>query len=289
MLEGGCFRYYFLMHSTPAASPSSASNVSTVRLLAILSRFIGATRALGVTEISQDLGMTKNMVHRALTTLVRNRYLVRDASGARYELGFGVLQFLDPSAPEPDIRAICQPYMRSLHQLSGESVFLSIVVGRNRVNIDSIEAPGRIVTHAVRGRAVPLHLTETSRVLLASLSDAEIADYIRVASPLTRLPAPGVVTPERLWKDIRAIRKARYAMGHGERRFSERRVEATYLAFPVLDAAGRPHAALTIGGPQERFGLAAATRLMPEAMRIVDEANRQARLIPAKPIYLLGN
>ena len=276
------------MQSTPAAASGSAANVSTVRVLAVLSRFIGASRALGVTEISQNLGMTKNMVHRALTTLVRNGHLVRDASGARYELGFGVLQFLDPSAPEPDIRTICQPYLRSLQQLSGESVFLSIVVGRNRVNVDSIEAPGRIVTHAVRGRAVPLHLTETSRVLLAFLSDAEIAEYIRIASPLTRAPAPGVVTPERLWKDLRAIRKSGYALGHGERRFSERRVEATYLAFPVLDAAGRPHAALTVGGPQERFDIAAATALLPGMRLIVEDANRQARLIPAKPVYLLG-
>ena len=276
------------MQSTSAAGPGSAANISTVRVLAVLSQFIGTSRALGVTEISQDLGMTKNMVHRALTTLVRNGYLVRDAGGARYELGFGVLQFLDPSAPEPDIRAICQPFLRSLRQLSGESVFLSIVVGRNRVNVDSIEAPGRLVTHAVRGRAVPLHLTETSRVLLAFLSDAEIDEYIRIATPLTRAPAPGVVTPERLWKDLRAIRKAGYALGHGERRFSERRVEATYLAFPVLDAAGRPHAALTVGGPQERFDIAAAEALLPEMRRIVEDANRQARLIPAKPVYLVG-
>jgi len=276
------------MQSTPAAGPGSAANVSTVRVLAVLSRFIGASRALGVTEISQDLGMTKNMVHRALTTLVRNGHLVRDASGARYELGFGVLQFLDPAAPEPDIRTICQPHLRSLQQLSGESVFLSIIVGRNRVNVDSIEAPGRIVTHAVRGRAVPLHLTETSRVLLAFLSDEEIAEYIRIASPLTRAPAPGEVTPERLWKDLRAIRKAGYALGQGERRFSERRVEATYLAFPVLDAAGRPHAALTLGGPQERFDIASAEAMLPDMRRIVEDANRQARLIPAKPVYLLG-
>ena len=270
------------------APAASAANVSTVRVLAVLSRFIGATRALGVTEISQDLGMTKNMVHRALTTLVRNGYLVRDAGGSRYELGVGVLQFLDPSAPEPDIRAICQPYLRALQRLSGESVFLSIVVGRNRVNVDSIEAPGRIVTHAVRGRAVPLHLTETSRVLLACLTDEEVGEYIRLASPLTRAPAPGVIAPERLWKDIRTIRRNGYALGHGERRFSERRVEATYLAFPVLDAAGRPHAALTIGGPRERFDISAAEALLPGARRIVEDANRQARLIPARPVYLLG-
>jgi len=265
----------------------SASNVSIVRMLAVLSRFIGATHALGVTEISRDLSMTKNMVHRALTTLVRNRYLVRDGSDTRYELGFGVLQFLDPTAAESDIRAICNPYLRRLQELSGESVFLSIVVGRNRVNVDSIEVPGRRVTHSIRGRAVPLHISETSRVLLSVLSDEEITAYVRVAAPLLRSDG-GVMSPQSLWREIRAIRKNGFCIGHGEPRRGEGRAEATYLAFPVIDMAGRPHAALTIGGPRERFSIEAATRLIPAAQRVVVEANRDACLIPAKPVYLLG-
>ena len=45
--------------------------------------------------------MTKNMVHRALATLVDQGFLVRDASGTRYELGFGV-PLQSPYFPAPD-------------------------------------------------------------------------------------------------------------------------------------------------------------------------------------------
>ena len=53
--------------------------------LLFLSAFVSDAAAFGVTELSQQLGMTKNMVHRALTTLVDQGYLVRDAAGTRYE------------------------------------------------------------------------------------------------------------------------------------------------------------------------------------------------------------
>jgi len=99
-------------------------------VLAVLSAFCGADRSLGVTELAQRLGMNKNMVHRALTTLAADGYVVRDPGGARYQLGYRVL-VLRGDADEFDIRALCRPALEELHGLTGESVFLSIIVGRS--------------------------------------------------------------------------------------------------------------------------------------------------------------
>ena len=111
--------------SAPApAARAGRSNKATVRVLQVLSQFIGRRTSWGVTELSQALGLSKNMVYRALSTLLEQGYVVRDATGARYELGFRVLELGAGDVEEPDVRALCGPAMRQLHQLTGESVFL---------------------------------------------------------------------------------------------------------------------------------------------------------------------
>jgi DNA-binding IclR family transcriptional regulator len=151
-----------------------AGNRSTRRVLQVFSRLAGYQRYVGVTELSRDLGMTKNMVHRALSTLVEQGYVVRDADGLLYSIGPGVINFQSREPLEVDVRAMCRPYLQELHALTGESVFFSIIVGRMRVNTDGIEAQGPRITHVNRGRPLPLHITATGRVLLASLTDVQI-------------------------------------------------------------------------------------------------------------------
>src|SRR5262249_37729027 len=82
-----------------------------------------------------------------------------------------------------DLRALCRPALEELHVLTAESVFLSIIVGRARVNVDWIEARGRRVSASQRGRSVPLHCTKMSRALLACLDDREIEAYLASAAP----------------------------------------------------------------------------------------------------------
>ena len=62
-------------------------NQAAQRVLTVLAAFVGRAAPCGVSELSRALGMNKNMVHRALTTLTEQGYLARDVSGQRYQLG----------------------------------------------------------------------------------------------------------------------------------------------------------------------------------------------------------
>lgn len=280
------------MTAVPAASPradESASgrvNRSTLRVLGVLSRFVEADGALGVTEISAALGMTKNMVHRALSALVAEGYLVRDAAGRKYRLGWRVLELRGHDPTEFDIRAVCRPTLEALHALTGESVFLSIIAGRERVNIDDITAVGPRVSHVQRGLPRPLHITVTGRTLLAFLSDTEIAAYLRAAGALEAYPDARIRSAAALHEAVAEIRRAGCAVGPGETLAGVAR--ANYACFPVLDSAGRPHAAITVGGPAERFTLERAHTLLPQMRALAGEAERRARLVPANTGFHVG-
>lgn len=271
---------------SPRAEGTRYRNQATQRVLSVLSAFIGTDQPHGVSALSRALGMNKNMVHRALTTLTSAGYLVRDPSGERYELGYRVLALRVPEDSEIDIRSLCRPTLEALHALTSESVFLSIIVGRSRVNVDWIEARGRRVGHSQRGRSVPLHCTKMSRMLLASLGDAEIARYLESAMPLDRYGAlfPDTVnmTAETVWVDVRGMRGRDYIVWRNPKQFS-----GAYAAFPVPDSGDRLHAIVTVGGPMERFGVERIEELLPEMQAVMTPLQQQSRLFVAAPVPML--
>jgi DNA-binding IclR family transcriptional regulator len=263
------------------SEPVTYRNQATQRVLAVLLAFAGQPSPRGVTELSRELGMNKNMVHRALTTLTAEAYLTRDASGELYQLGPHVLALQTGAGGETDIVALARPALEQLHALTGESVYLSIIVGRNRVTVDDIQAQGVRVLRSARGTPVPLHCTKMSRVLLAHLSDAEVADYLSHAAPLARpqrFPDPPSESAAGVWADIRAIRAVPHVLWRNPHHSS-----AAYAIFPVSDAGGRAHAIVTIGGPRERFDLPEIEALLPRMRMILAPVEREARLFPAPP------
>jgi DNA-binding IclR family transcriptional regulator len=260
-------------------------NQATQRVLAVLSAFIGPKPVQGVSELSRALGMNKNMVHRALTTLTSEGYLARDASGERYQIGYRMLELHGGEEDRSDIRVLCRPVLERLHALTGESVFLSIIVGMSRVNVDWIEARGRRVSHGQRGRSVPLHCTRMSRALLAWLSEGEIREYLRRAEPLDRydalFPETANETAEDVWQDVHRMRQDKLLIWRNRQQYG-----AAYVAFPILDNADRPHATVTVGGPFERFTPARIDEWLPAMRALVEPLQQQARLHAAAPVLM---
>ena len=258
-------------------------NQATQRVLAVLLSFAGHAQPRGVSELSRALGMNKNMVYRALSTLAAEGYVAHDASGERYQLGPQLLALAAGAAAESDIVALARPCLEQLHALTHESVYLSIIVGRNRVTVDDIQAQGPRVLRSRRGHPVPLHCTKMSRVLLAGRSDAEVSEYLAAAAPLARaaFTDPPSESPERVWQDIGAIRSVPYVLWRNPHLSS-----AAYAIFPVPDEAGHAHAIVTIGGPRERFDLPQIEALLPRMRAILEPLEREAQLFPAPPFLV---
>jgi DNA-binding IclR family transcriptional regulator len=272
---------------TVSTKPETARyrNQAAQRVLAVLSAFAGPEASLGVTELAARLGTNKNMIFRALATLAALGYVTRDPSGVRYQLGYRVLALAHDDHDAFDIRALCRPALEELHALAGESVFLSIIVGGSRVNIDWIEARGRRVSASQRGRSVPLHCTHMSRALLAHLDEREIADYLAGAAPLTRwdaiFPETAGMTAQDVWDDIARIRRAGVATWRNPQQYG-----ANYVGFTLLDGAGRPHALVTVGGPLERFGPPRVATLMPQMQAVLAPLYQHLRHVAAAPVII---
>lgn len=260
------------------AVPTRASqdlNKSSARILRVLSLFgeAGET-SLGVSELSRRLGMTKNMVFRALNTLAEEGLVTREAQGGRYALGYGIFDLCTANLEITDIRSLCAPFLRRIHDLTGESVMLSIVVGHSSVVVDGIEGRGPLLSRVTHGRPIPLHAGPGSRTLLAFLGDEEIRRYLEVRSPLEQVTPTTIVDPAALWDEILLVRARGYALGYRDNLSG-----VTGVAFPVFDADGVVQGAVSVGGPEDQFDDAMLAAFVPGIARIVDELNQRSRLL----------
>lgn len=268
------------------ASRPSYRNQAAQRILTVLEAFVAQAYPIMPTELGNRLGMSKNMIHRALVALEAEGFVVRAAGGKGYQLGPKILTFANGDDDESDdVGAICRPYLEELANLSGESVFLGIIVGNNRVLIDKIEGSGRRVAHSQRGLAVPLHVGKASRLLLAHLTDAEIKRYLKTARPLKEYAhlfrAAADETLDDVWADIHAARDQGYLTWRGQHEFG-----AVYIAFPVLDSEQRPQALISVAGPAERMPPERVESLIPQIMKIAARVNARTHLLPPVPTLL---
>lgn len=263
-----------------AVSSGPPVNKSSVLILKALYSFTSEQQSFGVSEFATKLGITKNMAFRALGTLLDEGFVVRDVTGKRYELGYRVLMFMHAASEETDIRALCVKYMRILQEISRESVVFSIPMGPNLVTIDGIEPKGTRFLR-VNWVPIPLHASPGSRAILSFLHDDEIEEYIRLSQPLKRFTPTTIIDPDKLRAEVRLVRRKGYAIG-----YEDRVVGSNFVSFPVLDESGRPHGAITIGGPKERFTKEKMYALIPQLADVVMELNREASLLDASPIFI---
>lgn len=268
------------MTSSSSLNPSHI-NKSSVNVLKVLSVFAQHNAEFGVSDISKKLDITKNMAFRALKTLVEEGFLVRDASGSRYILGFRVLELLNPDFDDPDIQTLCRDFMQRMHAVSGLTVALQIPVGYSHITIDGIESRrGQVLARVVRGISVPLHVSPGSRAILAFLKDEEIDTYIKQHQPLEPYTENTITAPDKLWEDVKRVRSNGYALG-----YQDHFLGVNGVAFPVLDIEQRPHGAITVVGPEEVISHDELLALIPQLKKITDELNSITRFYHASPIF----
>ncbi len=246
-------------------------------MLQVLKMFTFGDASYGVTELSRALGMTKNMVYRALTTLVEQGYIIRSANGSRYELGFGVLSLQNPNFPIPDFRAIAAPYLHDLHDLNDFTVQLSIRARDYQLVIDGIESHGVTAVRTKIGVLMPLHASAASRAILAALPDSEITDYLKRNTPLERFTETTLTEPDALWREVQRVRERGYAEG-----LEDYNRGGSSLAFFVRGADGFPHGAVTVGGPKNVFTPERMAEFTPQISAIVEQLRREAALYDAR-------
>lgn len=201
---------------------------------------------LGVSALSERLGLPKSTAARYLSVLQDIGFVQQAHGDDRYSLGAALYVLGRAVAVGALVRTAARPLMTALTEALGETTMLVVVDGREALCIEKIESAHAMRLTAQVGQRVPLHCGSSPRCLLAFLPAAEREDYL--ARPLAALSTGTVTDPDTLRTAAAETRARGYIVTHGE-------IDAgmVSVAAPMRDPQGAVVAALSLAGPEFRL------------------------------------
>ncbi len=216
------------------------------RAVALLEAFGDDRPAWNVSDLAEAVGLNRTTVYRLLTALESVEYVARDPLADTYRLGSGLIALGGRAQRANPVRQCARPELEALAAGTGETATLELLSGQEVVILDEI--PGEYVTSGSQhiGSRWPVYATSTGKAILAHLPPDELARAM--AAPFRRLTAHTVADGAQLRACLADARRDGYAVASEE-------LELGFVAVgaPLLDATGRPIAAISLGGTRARL------------------------------------
>ena len=202
---------------------------------------------MGVTELSQKLGLHKNNVFRILATLEYRGYIEQNPKTECYRLGAKVFELGLIFKYQMGLIKHARPIMEKLRDRFNETVYLGVLRNIYAVYIDTVET-----THTVRvvsrvGSQIPAYATAIGKVQLAYLPPDEIEEILK-EEKLKSYTKNTITDKEKLLEHLREIVEKGYAVDNEE--YQE---EVKCVAAPIRDYTKYVVAGLSITAPAFRM------------------------------------
>lgn len=253
-------------------SPKESEYInSIVRATEILNLYrVKEVKYLGVTDISQALGLHKTSVFRIVKTLEHTGWLVQDAPNGKYRIGAKLIVLSAISRQQFSVDDMIYREMQLLGQRFNEDIVLTgLVDGYQAVCITKIKSNNALQISSNVGYAIGMTKGSTGKVLLAYLPREMQEKAIRLDSP--DITEEG---REALFQTLAKIRETGYCVST-----SERDEGVSSITMPLfgrdghviysLGIVGEEHRMTNKGHQQMRRALQASVERIQEVLSIV--------------------
>ena len=218
---------------------------SVDRAVAILDALMAEGDYLGVTELSNELGLHKSTVHRLLASLQKGGLVQRDPGTRKYRLGIHLVELGNAVLNSRGLPQVALPYLHYVADEVKEITYLAIREGDRIMNILQVPAPHLVQSVSWLGSG-SLHSTSTGKVFLAHMGDEEFQSYVR--GGLAPMTDRTISDPGELEKEREQIRQRGYATS-----WEENQEGVNALAVPIWDSEDQVVAVMGVVGPSYRF------------------------------------
>ncbi|MCI9887978.1 IclR family transcriptional regulator [Micrococcales bacterium 31B] len=208
---------------------------------------LAAHDALGVSEISRELGVHRSTAFRLLSTLESRNLVQQEEHRGTYSLGFGLLKFAGAVSGRVDLVRQAQSACDAVTAELDETSNVAILSDGAAVNI--AQATGARLVSVRRqyvGQRTPLHATSTGKVLLAHASPQALADAL--GAGLARFTNRTITAGPDLHAALESARAEGWAAA-----VEEWEDDTNAVAVPVWGSGGACVAALSVTAPSFRM------------------------------------
>ncbi|MFP4016500.1 MAG: IclR family transcriptional regulator [Halanaerobiaceae bacterium] len=223
------------------------------RALNIIEELVETDKTIGVTELSNMLGIHKSTVHRLLATLLYRGYVERDQNG-RYKVGLKLFEIGGRALNKMDLRNKIKPYLIKLQKETGETIHLGILQGNEIVYIDKEETTETIRMYSEVGRRIDAYCTSLGKVLLA-YGDINVRDFF-AGQELKNYTPNTIIDKNLLQKHLDTVKEKGFAIDNQEQEMGIR-----CIGGPIFNYDGKVIAAFSIAGPTTRMTMERVNQL----------------------------
>lgn len=262
------------MPGTQPNGDKQGAAASLLNGLAVLEAFSVASRPLlGVTEISELVGLHKSTVSRMLTGLAESGYVQRDDDTGRYRLGLGMIGLAGPLLADLNVRRAALPHLEDLTESTHETAAIAVWNGTNAIVVEQTASPHQVKHSASIGTRYNKFASSSVRVFLAELPPEEVGRLLS-GGIIQRDSYRGLEDPAH--EHLRVVRDQGFAVNDGDTTFEEYGVSA-----PVRDYRGKAVGCITASAPRSRVQFRASQPMLRDA--VLQAAGRVSARLGNRP------
>jgi DNA-binding IclR family transcriptional regulator len=246
-----------MSNSTNSPTSRRGTIQSVDRSARILKALASGPRRLGVSQLADQLGLSRPTVHGLLQTLQAHGFVEQDRDSDKYQLGAGLLHLGNSYLDHNELRARSIVHAERLAQSSGEAVRVGVLHGPSVVVVHHVFRPDAVFQVLEVGAQLPAHASALGKAMLAWAAQGVVDDL--TAEPLPRL-TNRTLGAGGLRSELAEVREKGLARERDEAVLGEASVAA-----PIFDHGGHAIGAIGVAGDTERVlprgparGLAAA-------------------------------
>lgn len=220
---------------------------SVERTLDVL-ELLGRSRSVGVTELSDALGVAASTAHRMLSTLERKGFASQERKTGRYGIGCKVFELVYAVVDTEKAMEHVGPALAALSRLTGENASYGII-GPDRESVlilaEEISGNGIVARPALFSR-IPLHASSCGKAYLMTLRDSELEEFF--SGPRKSCTGHTVTSLPEMRVQLDSFRTLGYALSRDEYLDG-----LSSMAAGIAGFGGRFRGAVMLSGPSSRF------------------------------------
>ncbi len=231
-------------NSSATSRPQDRSGIQVIaRATAILRTLAGEAEGLSLAEIARAVSLPRSTVHRIVSALADEGFVMAASPSAKVRLGPAFIQLA--ASLDYDSKKMLRPFLSEISRELQDTVDLAIPRGGSVLFVDQVIGRQRLVVVSEIGERFAFHCTANGKALLALMSDSDAERTIDRS--LKEHPDQPLESRSRLWEELDRIRRDKLAYDLEE---NSRGVGA--IGFALKDHSGMPFA-ITVTMPIQRL------------------------------------